>query len=43
MIADAIAEANWIVVNQQLQQLLDKKNKMQVVEDSQLEQAVAIV
>jgi len=43
MIADAVAKANWIVVNQQLQQLLDKKNKMQVVEDSQLEQAVAIV
>ncbi|BAY87198.1 PBS lyase HEAT domain protein repeat-containing protein [Calothrix parasitica NIES-267] len=42
IIADAVAQANWIVVNQQLQQLLDKKNKMQV-EDSQLEQAVAIV
>lgn len=42
IIADAVAQANWIVVNQQLQQLLDKKNKMQV-DNSQLEQAVAIV
>lgn len=43
IIADAVAKANWIVANQQLQQLLDKKNKMQVVEDSHLKQAVAIV
>lgn len=43
IITDAVAKANWIVVNQQLQQLLDKKDKMQVVEDSQLEQAVATV
>ncbi|MEO0842597.1 MAG: HEAT repeat domain-containing protein [Cyanobacteria bacterium J06643_5] len=43
IIADAVAKANWIVVNQQLQQLLDKKDKMQVVENSQLEEAVAIV
>ncbi|MEM7580162.1 MAG: HEAT repeat domain-containing protein [Cyanobacteria bacterium P01_A01_bin.80] len=43
MITDAVAEANWIVVNQQLQQLLDKKNQTQAVEDSELEQAVAIV
>ncbi|MDY6898520.1 MAG: HEAT repeat domain-containing protein [Cyanobacteriota bacterium] len=43
IIADAVAKANWIVVNQQLQQLLEKKDKMRVVEDSQLEQAVAIV
>jgi len=44
IIADAVAKANWIVVNQQLQQLLDKKNvDSQAIEDSELEQAVAIV
>ena len=41
IIADAVTEANWILVNQQLQQLLDK-NRVEVVEDSELEQAVAI-
>ncbi len=42
IIANAVTEANWILVNQQLQQLLDKKDKVQTVEDSELEQAVAI-
>ncbi len=41
IIADAVTEANWILVNQQLQQLLDK-NRVQAVEDGELEQAVAI-
>ncbi|MEO1559761.1 MAG: HEAT repeat domain-containing protein, partial [Cyanobacteria bacterium J06632_19] len=44
IIADAVSQANWILVNQQLQQLLEKKNlDSQVVEDSNLQQAVAIV
>ncbi|AFY53145.1 HEAT repeat-containing protein [Rivularia sp. PCC 7116] len=44
IIADAVSEANWILVNQQLQQLLEKKNlDSQVVDNSELEQAVAIV
>ena len=43
IIADAVTEANWILVNQQLQQLLDKKDvNSKTVEDSELEQAVAI-
>ena len=41
-IASAVTEANWIVVNQQLQQLLDNKDKVQAVENEELEQAVAI-
>ncbi|MGB3653798.1 MAG: HEAT repeat domain-containing protein [Rivularia sp. (in: cyanobacteria)] len=40
-IASAVAEANWIVVNQQLQQLLEKDIR-QDVENEELEQAVAI-
>ena len=43
IIADAVTEANWILVNQQLQQLLDKKDvNSKAVGDKQLEQAVAI-
>ena len=43
IIADAVTEANWILVNQQLQQLLDKKDvNSKAVEDKELEQAVAI-
>ncbi len=41
-IASAVAEANWIVVNQQLQQLLEKKDITQDLENKELEQAVAI-
>ncbi|WP_414624240.1 HEAT repeat domain-containing protein [Calothrix sp. CCY 0018] len=43
IIADAVTEANWILVNQQLQQLLDKKDvNSKAVGDKELEQAVAI-
>ena len=43
IIASAVTEANWILVNQQLQQLLDKKDvNSKAVEDKELEQAVAI-
>ena len=43
MIAGAVSEANWILVNQQLQQLLQKKDvNSQALEDNELEQAVAI-
>ncbi|MBV6621954.1 MAG: HEAT repeat domain-containing protein [Rivularia sp. (in: Bacteria)] len=42
IIADAVKQANWILVNQQLQQLLDKKNNAEAVEDKELEQAVAM-
>jgi HEAT repeat protein len=42
IIASAVTEANWILVNQRLQQLLDKKNNSKAVEDKELEQAVAI-
>lgn len=41
-IAGNPVEGNWILVNQQLQQLLDNKNKVQPAEDIELEQAVAI-
>lgn len=41
IIADAVTEANWILVNQQLHQLLDK-NRVKAVENGELEQAVAI-
>ena len=39
MTTGAAGEANWILVNQQLQELLDKKD---TVEENELEQAVAI-
>ncbi len=43
IIADAVTEANWILVNQQLQQLLDKKDvNSEAVKDKELEQAIAI-
>ncbi|MGB3636923.1 MAG: HEAT repeat domain-containing protein [Rivularia sp. (in: cyanobacteria)] len=43
IIADAVTEANWILVNQQLQQLLDKKDlNSKAVGDKELEQAVAV-
>ena len=43
IIADAVTEANWILVNQQLQQLLDKKDvNSKAVGDKELEQALAI-
>ncbi|MEM9926262.1 MAG: HEAT repeat domain-containing protein [Cyanobacteria bacterium P01_D01_bin.50] len=42
MIAGGASEANWILVNQQLQQLLEKKDKLQTPEKDELEQAVAI-
>ncbi|MEA5595335.1 HEAT repeat domain-containing protein [Rivularia sp. UHCC 0363] len=40
-IASAVTQADWILVNQQLQQLLDKKDATQA-DDNELEQAVAI-
>ena len=43
IIASNVTEANWILINQQLQQLLDKKDvNSKAVEDKELEQAVAI-
>lgn len=41
MITNTVTEANWILVHQQLQQLLDK-NKLQTVENDELEQVVGI-
>ncbi|MBE9214279.1 HEAT repeat domain-containing protein [Plectonema cf. radiosum LEGE 06105] len=41
MIDNAVTEANWILVSQQLQQLLDN-SKLQAVSEDELEQAVAI-
>ena len=42
VITDAVKQANWIQVNQQLHQLLDQKNNPEAVENKELEQAVAI-
>ncbi len=42
IITDAVKQANWILVNQQLQQLLDKKNKVESIEDKELQQALRV-
>ncbi len=42
IITDAVKQANWILVNQKLQQLLDKKNKVESIEDKQLQQALRV-
>lgn len=38
----AITEANWILINQQLLPLLERKDKLKAIEDIELEKAVAI-
>lgn len=42
IITDAVKQANWILINQQLQQLLDKKDKTEAIEDKEIEQALTI-